>query len=85
MNIVMQFFFRELSDDSDEYETICQKSVISEDEEFCIYLLDFPESSDKESEQFDKPNFGLSNRQKQVVEWMITREKQEPYGGIIGN
>lgn len=59
--------------------------MISEDEEFCIHLLDnFTESSDKESEQFDKPNFGLSSRQKQVVEWMIAREKQEPYGGIIG-
>lgn len=59
--------------------------MISEDEEFRIYLSDnFPESSDKESEKFDKPNLCLSNRQKQVVEWMITREKQEPYGGIIG-
>lgn len=27
----------------------------------------------------------MSNeRMKQVVEWMITKEKQEPYGGIIG-
>lgn len=31
---------------------------------------------------FDESNFNY--RKKEVIEWMITRESQEPYGGIIG-
>lgn len=33
---------------------------------------------------FDEPIFNLNYRQKHVLEWMIARESQDPYGGIIG-
>lgn len=48
-------------------------------------ILDGDSSTDDEDPKtMDEPNFNLNNRQKFIVEWMITREKQAPYGGIIG-
>jgi len=44
---------------------------------------EFNESFD-ETEIIDEINFNLTERQKQVVEWMIAKEKEAPYGGIIG-
>lgn len=33
---------------------------------------------------FEEPIFNLNYRQKHVLEWMIEKESQYPYGGIIG-
>lgn len=41
-------------------------------------------AEDEDPKTSDESNFNLNNQQKFVVEWMITREKQAPYGGIIG-
>jgi len=39
---------------------------------------------DDKSQSLHDTNFNLNDRQNRVVEWMIARESQKPYGGIIG-
>ncbi|XP_016664057.1 ATP-dependent helicase rhp16 isoform X2 [Acyrthosiphon pisum] len=38
---------------------------------------------DDKSQSLPDSNFNMNDRQNQVVEWMIARESQKPYGGII--
>lgn len=48
-------------------------------------LFDGDNSSiEDESQIYDDPNFNLNVQQKDLVEWMVTKERQEPYGGIVG-
>lgn len=46
-------------------------------------LYDYSSTED-ETEMLNDTNFNLNDRQKHIVEWMVTREKKEPYGGIVG-
>ncbi|XP_015369093.1 PREDICTED: uncharacterized ATP-dependent helicase C582.10c-like isoform X2 [Diuraphis noxia] len=41
------------------------------------------EDDDDKSQILYNSNFNMNDLQNQVVEWMITRESQKPYGGII--
>lgn len=41
------------------------------------------DDDDKSQSLYDS-NFNMNDRQNRVVEWMVARESQKPYGGIIG-
>jgi len=41
------------------------------------------DDDDKSQTLYDS-NFNMNDLQNRVVEWMVTRESQKPYGGIIG-
>lgn len=49
----------------------------SQDESNGQYKIGYYIITDDTFDEFD-------GRKKEVLEWMITRESQEPYGGIIG-
>jgi len=45
---------------------------------------DEDDDDDDKSQTLYNSNFNMNDLQNQVVEWMVTRESQKPYGGIIG-
>jgi len=42
------------------------------------------DDDDDKSQTLYNSNFNMNDLQNHVVEWMVTRESQKPYGGIIG-
>jgi len=45
---------------------------------------DDDDDDDDKSQSLHDSNFNMNDRQNRVVEWMVARESQKPYGGIIG-
>jgi len=47
-------------------------------------MNEYNSEDDDQSQPACDSNFNLNDKQYQVVKWMIMRESQKPYGGIIG-
>lgn len=78
------FFFSEISVVYDEYKEENDSFQIAHLIRNASFLLDDSFIVSDDEPHNDESNFNLNDRQKLAVEWMITKEQQEPYGGIIG-
>ncbi|XP_025197077.1 transcription termination factor 2-like [Melanaphis sacchari] len=61
-------------------ETLCDNTPIAKNNNV---LMNENNSDDDTLQSLNDSNFDMNDQQIQVVEWMITRESQKPYGGII--
>lgn len=81
---ILFLFFSQFSVVHDESnETLQDNTVLARNNEL-INKNNSDDDDDDESQSLYDSNFNMNDRQNRVVEWMVAREGQKPYGGIIG-